>query len=283
MKDAPKLFELGNGIKIPSVGLGTWRTPDGEAAVNAICAGVKCGYRHIDTAAAYANEKSVGEGIRVCGVPRSDLFITSKVWNTNRGYDKAMQGFDNTMSDLGLDYLDLYLIHWPASVKDYSDWKEINKSTWRAFETLYKDGRIKAIGLSNFFVSHLEALLDTAEIKPMVNQIEFHPGLMRPEVVAFCHKNDILVEAWSPLGSGRMLNNPELSSIAAKYGKSVAQLCIRWVLQNGILPLPKSTAHERIAQNIDVFDFEISGGDMAYINAMPYFGGSGQHPDEIKF
>ena len=283
MKNIPQIFVLSNGVKIPSVGLGTWRTPDGEAAVNAVCAGVICGYRHIDTAAAYANEKGVGEGIRGCGIIRDELFITSKVWNTNRGYDKAMRGFDQTMSDLGLNYLDLYLIHWPASIKDYADWKGLNRGTWRALETLYREGRIRAIGLSNFFVNHLEALLDTAEIKPMVNQIEFHPGLMRPEVVALCRKNGILVEAWSPLGSGRMLNNPELASIAAKYGKSVAQLCIRWVLQNGVLPLPKSASPERIAQNIDVFDFEISDEDMAYINAMPYFGGSGQHPDEIKF
>lgn len=283
MKNVPEFFFLSNGVKIPSVGLGTWQTPDGETAVNAICAGVKCGYRHIDTAAAYSNEKSVGEGIRKCGVPRSELFITSKVWNTRRGYDQAMRGYEKTMGDLGLDYLDLYLIHWPASFKDYPDWREKNSGTWRAMETLYKQGRIKAIGLSNFFVAHLEALMETAEIMPMVNQIEYHPGLTRPEVTDFCRKNGILIEAWSPLGTGRMLDNPELLAIAGKYGKSVAQLCVRWVLQNGALPLPKSVTPERIAQNIDVFDFEISDADMALINAMPYFGGSGLHPDEIKF
>lgn len=283
MKSVQEFFKLNNGVEIPSVGLGTWQTPDGETAVKAICSAVGAGYRHIDTAAAYANEKSVGEGIRACLVPRGELFITSKVWNTMRGYDKAMRGFERTMEDLSLDYLDLYLIHWPASVKDYADWKDVNRGTWRAMETLYKEGRIRAIGLSNFFVSHLEALLDTAEIKPAVNQIEYHPGLTRPEVVDFCKRNDILVQAWSPLGTGRMLESPALSAIAAKYEKSIAQLCIRWVLQNDILPLPKSVSPARIAENYDVFGFAISDGDMAAINAMPYFGGSGLHPDEITF
>lgn len=276
-------FTMKNGVTIPSIGFGTWQTPDGQTAIDSICEAVKCGYRHIDTAAAYNNETSVGEGIRRCGVDRSELFITSKVWNTNRGYDDAMAGFEKTMSDLGLEYLDLYLIHWPASKSQFANWKELNAGTWKAMEEQYKAGRIRAIGLSNFFVDHMQALFETAEIMPMVNQIEFHPGLMRPEVVDFCRKNGILVQAWSPLGTGRMLGNEQLGAIAAKYGVSTAQLCIRWVLQNDVLPLAKSVTPARIKQNLDVFGFEISKEDMNIINAMPYFGGSALHPDEIDF
>ncbi len=276
-------FRLNNDIEIPSIGFGTWQTPDGETAVLAVKTALENGYRHIDAAAIYKNEVSVGLGIKESGIKREELFITSKVWNTERGYEKTKLAVEKTLEDLDLDYLDLYLIHWPANKKQFSNWKEINQETWKAMEELYKNRKIKAIGVSNFLPHHLEALLENSEIKPMVNQIEYHPGLMQKETVEFCKKHDILIEAWSPLGTGRLLDNSDLKSIAKKYNKSVAQLCIKWVLQNGILPLPKSVTPSRILENKDVFDFEISKEDMNRINEMENVGGSGLNPDEVDF
>jgi diketogulonate reductase-like aldo/keto reductase len=282
-----KNFRLINGTEIPAIGLGTWQTPDGETAVKAVSHAIKCGYRHVDAAAVYDNEKSVGEGIRKglqeAGLKREELFVTSKVWNTERGYDRTMRAFEKTVGDLGLNYLDLYLIHWPANAKQFADWQKLNAETWRAMEELYKAGRIRSIGVSNFYAHHLEALMQGAEVMPMVNQIEFHPGFMQKEVVDFCHQHDILVEAWSPLGTGKMLSNETLLSVADKYGCSVAQLCVRWVLQNGVLPLPKSITPSRIEENLDVDGFTISDADMATINAMEYCGGSGLNADEVDF
>jgi diketogulonate reductase-like aldo/keto reductase len=243
---------------------------------------IKKGYRHIDAAAIYGNEISVGRGIRESGIERSALFVTSKVWNNERGYQKTLNAFAKTLADLQLDYLDLYLIHWPAYSSRFSNWEELNLETWRAITDLHKSGRIRAIGVSNFLPHHLAALMGT-EVPPMVNQIEFHPGQMQHETVEFCRRNAILVEAWSPLGSGRLLANPLLSSIAAKYNKSVAQLCVRWCLQHEVLPLPKSVTPARIAENADVFDFSIAEDDMAAIDNMTHVGGSGLHPDHVDF
>ncbi len=282
MKSLNDTFHLNNGYEIPCVGFGTWQTPDGETAVMAVSEAIRAGYRHIDTAACYGNEVGVGQGIKKSGIEREKLFVTSKVWNTERGYEKTIAAFEKTLSDLGLDYLDLYLIHWPASSSQYDNWEEINLETWKAMTELYEAGRIKSIGVSNFMPHHLEALMKT-EVPPMVNQIEYHPGLTQAETVDYCKKHGILVEAWSPLGTGRMLNNEMLKSIAAKYEKSVAQLCIRWCLQNRVLPLPKSITPSRIMENTDVFDFEIMAEDMRSINDMPYFGGSGLHPDKVDF
>jgi diketogulonate reductase-like aldo/keto reductase len=273
-------FVLNNGIGIPCIGFGTWQTPDGQTAVDSVKYAIESGYRHIDTAAIYGNEKGVGQGIRESGIDRRELFITTKLWNTNRGYETALKAFDTSLKNLGLDYIDLYLIHWPDN---HSNGAKVNADTWRAFEKLYKEGAIKAIGVSNFLEHHLRPLLDRAEIVPAIDQIEFHPGQMQPETVSFCKSNGIFVQAWSPLGTGRMLNNPELTKIAQKYGKSVAQLCIRWVLQNDVLPLPKSVTPSRIKENADVFDFEISDADMQIVNSMPYFGGSGLNPDTVTF
>ncbi|MGN1400160.1 MAG: aldo/keto reductase [Bacillus sp. (in: firmicutes)] len=275
-------YTLHNGVAIPRVGFGTWQTPDGDVAKVSVLSAIENGYRHIDTAAVYGNEQSIGNAIKESGVKREDLFITSKLWASERGYETTLAAFEETMKKLDLEYLDLYLIHWPAK-KGNEGWEQENNDTWRAFEKLYKEGRIKAIGVSNFMVHHLEALMEHAEIKPMVNQIEFHPGQMQTEVAEYCKQNDILVEAWSPLGTGRMLNNEQLISIAEKYNKSVAQLCIRWCLQNDVLPLPKSVTPSRITENADVFDFEISAEDMKTINEMPYFGGSGLDPDNVPF
>ncbi|MDO4565400.1 MAG: aldo/keto reductase [Clostridia bacterium] len=282
MKALADTFILNNGCRVPCVGFGTWQTPDGETAIQSVKTAIGAGYRHIDAAAVYGNEISVGQGIKASGIEREKLFVTGKVWNTERSYEQTIAAFEKTLSDLGLDYLDLYLIHWPASASRFTDWEQINLDTWRAMTELYHAGRIKAIGVSNFMPHHLAALMQT-EVKPMVNQIEYHPGQMQEETVAFCKENGIVVEAWSPLGSGRVLNDERLLAIAAKYGKSVAQLCIRWCLQNGVLPLPKSITPSRIVENAQVFDFVISNDDMAKINDMPTFGGSGLHPDKIDF
>lgn len=276
------MMELKNGIKIPAIGYGTWQTPDGEVAEAGVKTAIKSGYRHIDTAAAYGNEISVGKGIRESRIPRKELFVTSKVWNEERGYEKTLAAFEKTLSDLGLEYLDLYLIHWPASSHQFSDWEEINLGTWKAMSELYQAGKIKAIGVSNFKPHHLKALME-AEVKPMVNQIEFHPGMLQEETMAYCKENGILVEAWSPLGTGRMLSNEVLLSIAEKYQKSVAQLCIRWCIQHEVLPLPKSVTPSRIVENLDVFDFEISKEDMRVIDGLENFGGSGLDPDQVDF
>ena len=283
MKGLTDTFELHNGYRIPCVGFGTWQTPDGETAVQAVKSAIENGYRHIDTAAVYQNEVGVGQGIMASGVDRKELFVTSKVWNTESGYEKTIAAFHQTLSDLQLDYLDLYLIHWPAIAKQHDNWEQLNAETWRAMEDLYKAGKIKAIGVSNFLPHHLESLLQQCTITPMVNQIEFHPGYMQKETVEYCQKHDILVEAWSPLGNGKLLSNPLLQEIAQKYDKSVAQLCIRWVLQHNLLPLPKSITPERIKQNADVFDFDISADDMNKIDNMAYCGGSGLSPDDIDF
>ncbi|GHT47521.1 oxidoreductase [Planctomycetales bacterium] len=284
-KSLSDFYALSNGVQIPSIGFGTWQVPDETSTVTVIKHAVQFGYRHIDTAAAYLNEKSVGKAIKECGVPRDQIFITSKLWNDDRngGYEQTLKAFDLTLENLDTDYLDLYLIHWPATVTNFANWKDINASCWKAFEKLYSEKKIRAIGVSNFLSHHLEALLETATVKPMVDQIEFHPGYMQTETLEFCKKNNILVEAWSPLGSGKVLGDQRLKTIAEKYGKSVAQLCVRWVLQHGILPLPKSVTENRVSENAGVFDFEIAAEDVKEIDDLPFFGGSGFYPDKISF
>lgn len=276
-------FKLNNQVEIPSIGFGTWQTPDGETAVKAIKEALEHGYRHIDTAAIYKNEKGVGEGIKASNVKREELFVTSKLWNTERGYESTLKAFDKTLSDLQLQYLDLYLIHWPANAQQFENWKELNAETWRAMEKLQKDGKIKSIGLSNFLSHHLEALFETATILPAVNQIEYHPGFTQQECVDFCKAKKIQVEGWSPLGRGEVLENKTLKQIASKYNKSVAQVCIKWALQNEVVPLPKSVTPSRIKENIEVFDFDISAADMEIINQLENIGKSGLDPDKVEF
>lgn len=276
-------YLLNNNYKMPNIGFGTFRTPSGEETEQSVLNAIKAGYRHIDCAAAYGNEKSVGEAIRKSGVAREEIFVTSKLWNDDKGYENTLAAFNRTLEDLQLEYLDLYLIHWPIAKASKENWKEANSESWRALEELYNQGKIKAIGVSNFLEHHLEPLFETAKIKPMVNQIEFHPGMLQKEIVEFCKKHNILVEAWAPFSNGQVLNNPVLKEIADKYEKTVAQLTLRWIIQKGIVPLPKSVTPERIKSNLEVFDFEISAQDVERIDRLTDCGGSGLHPDEVDF
>ncbi len=272
-------FTLSNGVKIPCIGYGTWQTPNEETA-KCVCDAIRAGYRHIDTAFAYGNEEGVGEGIRRSGVKRETLFVTTKHWVTERGYDKTIAAVERSLKSLQLDYLDLYLVHWPCVEKISPQWKEINAETWRGFERMYAEGKIRAIGVSNYQKKHLEALDEFAQIKPMVNQLEFHPGYMQLDNVLYAQSRGMLVEAWSPLGSGAVLNDKTLGEIAGAYGKSTAQLCIRSSLQMGVLPLPKSTNPERMRLNAQVFDFSISEKDMEKLSNMPLLGFSGFLPED---
>ena len=278
MENVRSTYSLKNGLEIPVVGFGTWKTPDGDDAYDSVSEALKAGYRHIDTAAVYGNEESVGKAIKDSGLSREDVFVTSKVWNTERGYDKTIAAYEASLEKLGMDYLDLYLIHWPAIEKQNDDWEELNKESWRALMDLYKVGKVKSIGVSNFQKKHMEALKD-AEILPMVNQIEFHPGWLQEETRELCKELGILVEAYSPNGNGKLLKDDTLLKIAEKYGKSVAQICIRWTLQHGTLPLPKSVTPEYIKENTEVFDFEISDEDMQTIDEMEYLVGVPTDPD----
>ncbi len=278
-----KEIRLSNDLLMPAIGFGTYRTPADETGYNAVSSAVAAGYRLIDCAAVYKNEELVGKALRESGVPRRELFMTSKVWNDSRGYDATMRAFEKSITDLGMDYLDLYLIHWPASPSQFDDWKEINASTWKALENLLDLHCVRSIGVSNFKKDHLEPLLASANVAPMVNQVECNPGHQQKELRAFCSDNNIVVQAWSPLGRGRILENPQLLKIAEKYGKSVAQVALRWELQSGIVPLPKSDNPQRISQNIDIFDFSLSEDDMAVINTLPEFGYSGLDADKVDF
>lgn len=283
MKTLSDTLTLRNGVKIPRLGFGTWQIPEGREAEAAVGAALQAGYRHIDTAAAYHNEKSVGKAIRESGLKREEIFVTSKLWNSQRGYLSGLEAFEKSLHDLGLEYLDLYLIHWPANSRNSRDWKRINIESWDALEKAHAEKRVRAIGVSNFLPHHLEALMRPNQVLPMVNQIEFHPGFMQAETVAFCRSKGILIEAWSPLGCGRVLEKPELRRVAEKYGKSTAQLCIRWCLQNEVIAIPKTVSPARMKENAEVFDFEISETDMKSIAESGEFGGSGLNPDEVDF
>lgn len=272
-------FVLSNGVEVPCIGYGTYLAPNGDVTKNAVAEALKVGYRHVDTAFAYGNEAAVGEGIKASGVKREEVFITTKHWVTMRGYEKATEAIDISLNNLGVDYLDLYLIHWPCVEKVSPDWKEINASTWKAFEEAYKAGKIRAIGVSNFQKKHYDALAELCEIKPMVNQIEFHPGYTQMDTVNYSKEQGMLVQAFSPLGCGAVLADETLAGIAAKYGKSVAQVCLRFVLQSGLNVLTKSVTPSRILENTQIFDFELSAEDMAVIAAMPELGFTGWLPE----
>ncbi|QKG86083.1 aldo/keto reductase [Kroppenstedtia pulmonis] len=270
---------LHNGVKMPWFGIGVFKVEEGPELVNAVKAAIKHGYRSIDTAAIYENEEGVGQGIREgikeAGISREDLFVTSKVWNTDLGYESAIAAYETSLNKLGLEYLDLYLIHWPVEGK--------YKDAWRALETLYKEGRVKTIGVSNFQIHHLEDLMKDAEIKPMVNQVEYHPRLTQKELQSFCREHGIQLEAWSPLMQGQLLDHQVLQDIANKYGKSTAQVILRWDLQNGVVTIPKSTKEHRIVENATVFDFELTEEDMKRIDDLNQNDRVGPDPDNFDF
>lgn len=263
---------LANGVEMPWFGLGVYKVQEGKEVISSVKAALECGYIHIDTATLYQNEKGVGQAVRASGIPREQLFITSKVWNDDQGYESTLKAYETSLKNLQMDYLDLYLIHWPVRGKF--------KDTWRAMEKLYKEGRVRAIGVSNFHVHHLKELLKEAEIKPMVNQIEYHPHLTQKEVHEFCKKEGIQLEAWSPLKRGTLLDEPTLVEIGQKYGKTAAQVILRWDLQNEVVTIPKSVKPHRIKENADIFDFRLSSEDMAKINALNKNERIGSNPDK---
>ena len=273
---------LANGVDMPCIGLGTWQT-DGETTAAAIRAALECGYRLFDTAAAYGNEASVGRALRESGVPRSELFVTSKLRNAAHTYQATMEAFEGTLERLGMDYLDLYLIHWPNPLQYRTIGKQATAGTWKAFEELYEAGRIRAIGVSNFMPHHLDALLETARITPMVNQLKLCPGVTQPEAVGYCREKGIFVEAYSPFGTGSAFQSPGMQALAAKYRRSVGQICLRWCLQMDFIPLPKSKTPERLRENLNIFDFELSDGDMRAISGMKGCCGEAPDPDTVTF
>lgn len=273
--DIKGTFTLHNGVEMPYLGLGVYLSQDGQEVVNAIKWAVEAGYRHIDTAAIYNNEEGVGRGISECEVPREELFVVSKVWNADQGYDTTLKAFDESLKRLDLEILDLYLVHWPVKGK--------YKSTWRALERLYHEKRVRAIGVSNFLIHHLNDLLGTANVVPMVNQMEFHPYLVRKELLEYCNTKKIQYEAWSPLMQGKIFGLEVFKSLAKKYNKTIAQIVLRWDLQNGVITIPKSSKKERIISNSEVFDFQITAEDMAFLNAMDRSQRFGPDPDNFDF
>lgn len=282
MKTLTDTFQLYNGVRIPCVGLGTWQSPD-DTAKNAVLSALSLGYRLIDTAAAYGNERGVGAGIAQSGLAREEIFVTSKLRNAAHGYKATLEAFEGTMERLGLEYLDLYLIHWPNPVQFRTHWEESTAGTWAAFEELYQAGKIRAIGVSNFMPHHIETLMKTATVKPMVNQLKLCPGITQPEIVKYCNEHGILVEAYSPFGTGTVFGNETMKTLAAKYGKSIGQICLKWSLQMGFLPLPKSANPMRIKENSEIFDFELTSEDMDRIAGLVGSCGEAPDPDNIGF
>ena len=276
-------YTLNDGNEIPVIGFGTWQMPNNEHTAEIVEYAIKNGYRHIDTAATYGNEESVGRGIKNSGVAREDLFVTTKLWNDSHGYDLAKKAIDDSLERMQLDYFDLYLIHWPNPKAVRDRWQEANSEAWRAMEEAQVEGKIKSIGVSNFMKRHLEALLETAKVTPAVNQILLNPSEMQPETVAANKEHNILSEAYSPLGTGKIFEIEELNELAKKYDKTPAQVVLRWSLQHGFLPLPKTSTFERVKENADIFDFELSDEDMKKINQFEGKAGRMDNPDEKGF
>ena len=267
---------LNNGLKMPQLGFGVWQVENDEAT-KVVAKALETGYTSIDTATIYTNEIGVGRALHDTKIPREELFITTKVWNSDQGYDNTLRAFDESLNRLGLEYVDLYLIHWPTpEFDDYVD-------TYKALEKLYKDGRVKAIGVCNFEIEHLQRLLDECDIPPVLNQVECHPYLAQTELKEFCAKHHIFVEAWSPLEQGGdVLKDPTVLKIAQAKEKSPAQVVLRWHLQNNTIAIPKSVTPARIEENFDVFDFELTDEDMAAINALNKNKRNGPHPNEMN-
>lgn len=269
-----KLVKLNNGVEIPILGYGTYKMEDGKDAVNSVLYALEVGYRHIDTASLYKNEKSVGEAIKNSGINRSDIFLTTKVWNDDRGYDNTLKAFDRSIKKLDTDYVDLYLIHWP---------KDMNVETWKALERLYEEKRVRAIGVSNFKEHHLEEIFKNSNIVPTINQVEFHPKLSQPKLREFCNSKGIVLEAWSPLMRGKVFSIDLLNELSKIYNKTIPQIVLRWNIQLGVVTIPKSANKERIKENFDVFDFTLSKEHMDKINSLDDSCRIGKDPDNIDF
>ena len=274
---------LANGVVMPTIGFGTWQIPINENFDNTIQTAIQLGYRHFDTAQIYNNAQRMGEAIRVSDVPRSEFFLTSKIWASHRSYESAREAYELILSQMQTDYLDLLLIHWPAAQGEPMVWQAQNAGAWRALEDLYKEGRVRAIGVSNFLPHHLVPLLARARVKPMVNQLELHPGYQQSAAVNFCRSKGILVQAWSPLGRGTLLRHGTLERIAEAHGKTPAQVAIRWCLSNGIAPIPKATTLQHQQENLQVFDFDLTPEEMDELSSMPQTSFSGLHPDTVTF
>ena len=254
-----KFMLLSNGVKIPSIGFGTYKSGDDEETAKIIKNALNLGYKMIDTASFYNNEVGIGNGIKESDIDRKDIFIVTKLWNDDHGYDNTIEAFNKSLNNLQVDYIDLYLIHWP---------NKLNAETWRAFEHFYETGKVKAIGVCNFKVEHLEELKKTAKIMPMVNQVEIHPFSTKNNIINYCKDNNIKVVAWSPISRGRVLSNELMIDLSQKYKKSIVQIVLRWHMQKGVIPIPKSSNENRIKENIDIFDFEISSEDMKAIDSL---------------
>lgn len=273
--DLQGTFELNNGVKMPYFGLGVYLSKDGNEVIQAIDDALEHGYRHIDTASIYKNENGVGEAIKNSSVKREDLFVVSKVWNTDQGFESTLKAYDDSLKRLDLDYLDLYLIHWPK--------EGLYKDTWKALEKIYSEKRVKAIGVSNFVQHHLEDVMNDSEVVPMVNQMEFHPYLVQQELLDFCKNKGIQYEAWSPMMQGHIFQMDEFKKLADKYGKTIAQIVLRWDVQKGVVTIPKSVKKERIISNAQIFDFELEEGDMKLLDAMDQGKRFGPDPDNFDF
>lgn len=278
MNSIKDCYTLNNGIQIPCIGFGTYKAAEGDN-IQILKTAIDAGYRYFDTASFYGTEEYLGEAIKQSQIPREEFFIVSKMWKEEMGYDKTKQAFADTLKRLGTDYLDMYLIHWPRPDAECQEWKKLDADTWRAMEELYEENRIKAIGLSNFLPHHIENILEHCKIKPAAVQLELHPGYMQEAAVRYCEEQGILLQAWSPIGRQRVLKESLLIELAEKYQVTPAQICLRFLIQRGIVPLPKSSSMERMKQNMDVFGFEISREDMYRIAVMPQAGWSGEHPD----
>lgn len=273
--DLQGAFKLHNGVEMPYFGLGTYLADNDQEVIDAVRMAIDYGYRHIDTAAVYKNEEGVGKGIKESSVGRGPIFLTTKVWNSDQGYDSTLKAFEESLKRLGTDYIDLYLVHWPVADK--------YKETWKAMEKLYEQGVVKSIGVSNFLKHHLEDLLTTANVVPMVNQMEFHPYLVQQELLDFCQANKIQYEAWSPFMQGKVFQLDITKDLEAKYGKSTAQIILRWNLQKGVVTIPKSVHKNRIVSNAEIFDFELTADEVAYLDGFHKGERIGPDPDNFDF
>jgi methylglyoxal/glyoxal reductase len=273
--DLTSAVDLGGGVQIPWVGLGVFKSPPGKETEQAVRWALEIGYRHVDTAALYENEADVGRALKDSGVPRDTVFVTTKVWNTDQGYEQTLRAFDASRKKLGLDVVDLYLVHWPVKGK--------YKDTWKALEKLLAEGKVRAIGVSNFLVHHLEDLMKSASVRPVLNQVEFHPFLVQKDLLDFDTRSGIRHEAWSPLTRGRSLDDTAITAIARKHGRTNAQVMLRWDLQLGVVTIPKSVHRERIEENSRVFDFSLDADDMARITGLDTGTRIGPNPDTITF